>query len=327
MGEDLFINLKVLFQDIQLSPVSPYSGRYVGYGIGKGKLSLDLEYLIDKQDLESQNRFFIDQLTFGEKVDSPEATSLPVTLGVALLKNRNGEIDLDIPVSGNLDDPEFKVGKVIWKTIMNLLVKAATSPFALLGALIPEGEELSVVEFEYGNALITPESQKKLDTLINALYERPALKLDIEGHVDVEQDREGRGKYLFDRKLKAQKLKLLTKKGSPPDMLDDVQIEPDEYGTYLRKAYNEETFEKPQSFLGFDKKLPVPEMEKLMMEHITVKDGDLRLLAVERAKAVEGYLLASEKIEPQRLFLVEPKSLAPEKREGLRASRVDLRLK
>ena len=327
LGKDLFVDLKVAFKNIELSPMTPYSGKYVGRTIGKGKLSLTLDYLIDKKKLDSQNNFFIDQLTFGDKVESPEATNLPVALGVALLKNRKGEIDLDVPVSGSLDDPEFKVGKIVLKTIMNLLVKAATSPFALLGAVVGGGEELSVLEFDEGRSVISPETQKKLDTLIDALYERPSLKLDIEGHADVEKDRDGLREYLFHEKLQAQKLKHLMKKGSPAVPVDEVQIGPDEYEEYLEKAYKAESFDKQKNFLGFTKKLPVPEMERLIREHIVVSDDDLRLLAVERAKAVERYLLESKKIEPQRLFLIEPKSLAPERKEGIKDSRVDLRIK
>lgn len=325
--ENLFLDLKMAFQNIDLSPATPYSGRYVGYAVEKGKLSLDLKYLIDNKKLDSQNKFFIDQLEFGRKIDSPEATTLPVKLGVALLKNRKGEIDLDIPVSGSIDDPEFRVGRIIWKAIGNLLVKAATSPFALLGAVVGGGEDLSVVEFDYGRSVLTPEGEEKLDTLIHALYERPALKLDVEGHVDMDGDREGLKQVLFERKLKARKVKEMTKKGAATVSLDDVRIEPDEYEEYLEKAYKKEDFDKPKNFLGFTKSLPVPEMENLILEHIVVQDDDLRLLAVERGKAVQERLLESKMIAPERIFLVEPKKLEPEKKEGMKDSRVELRLK
>ncbi|MBW1896984.1 MAG: DUF748 domain-containing protein, partial [Deltaproteobacteria bacterium] len=307
MSEDLFLDLKVVFQNIELSPVSPYSGKYVGYTLEKGELSLDLEYLIDKKQIDSKNKLFIDQLSFGDAVESPDAVSLPVKLGVALLKNRDGEIDLDIPVSGSMDDPEFKVGKIILQTFMNLLVKAATSPFALLGSIVGGGEELSVVEFEYGRSNISPEAQKKLDTLADALYERPSLDLDIEGHIDVEKDKQGLMEHLFDKKLRAQKLKRMTKKGSPAIPIDEVKIEPDEYEKYLKKAYKAEAFKKPKNLIGFDKRLPAAEMERLIRENMTVQDDDLQLLALERAKAVEAYLLQSEKVEPKRIFLVKSK--------------------
>lgn len=326
-SEDLFVDLKVDFKDIDLSPMTPYSGKYVGYTVEKGKLSLDLKYLIDKRKLDSQNDVFLDQFTFGNKVESPDAVKAPVKLAVALLKNRNGEIDLQLPVSGHIDDPEFRAGEIIVKMIMNLLVKAATSPFALLGAVFGGGEELSVVEFNYGRFDIDAESQKKLDTLVNALYERPSLKLDITGHVDIEQDREGLKQYLFDKKLKAQKLKVMIKKGLPAIPVDEVTLASDEYEEYLEKAYKADEFEKPKNIIGLVKKLPAPEMEKLILDHIEVKDDDLRLLAVERAQQVKDRILKSGRIEANRIFLVEPESLSPDEKGNFKASRVDLSLK
>jgi hypothetical protein len=325
--EDLFVDLKIGFKDIELSPMTPYAGKYVGYTIEKGKLSLDLKYLIDKRNLDSQNDVFLDQLTFGDKVESPDAVKLPVKLAIALLKNREGEIDLHLPVAGHIDDPEFRVGSIVLKMVMNLLVKAATSPFALLGAVFGGGEELSVVEFDYGRFDVQTESQKKLDTLVKALYDRPSLKLDIEGHVDIEKDKEGLRQYLFDKKLKAQKLKEMVKKGLPAIPVDDVTIDSDEYEKYLKKAYKAEKFKKPKNIVGLAKKLPAPEMEKLILDHIDVKDDDLRLLAIERAQRVKDHILRSGTIEAERIFLVEPKSLAPEKKETLKDSRVDLGLK
>lgn len=327
LTEDLFADLQIEVKDIDLSPITPYAGRYVGYTIQKGKLFLDLKYLIEKRKLDSQNNVFLDQLTFGDKVESPDAVKLPVKLAVSLLKNRNGEIDLHLPVTGSIDDPKFSVGRIIVKILMNLLAKAATSPFALLGAVFGGGEELSSLEFDHGSFNILGRTEKKLDTLIKALYDRPSLKLDVEGHVDVEKDKEGLRKYMFDKKLKVQKLKEMMKKGLPAVPVDEVKIEPDEYERYLKKAYKAEKFAKPRNILGFAKKLPVPEMEKLLLEHIEAKDDDLRLLALERAQRVKDYILRSGKIEPERIFLIAPKSLAPDKKEHLRDSRVDLKLK
>jgi hypothetical protein len=326
--EDLHADLKIAFRNVELSPMTPYTGKYVGYTVQKGKLSLDLEYHIDQRKLDSQNKVFLDQFTFGNKVESPDATGLPVKLGVSLLKNRDGEIDLDLPVSGELDDPEFSVGSIILKMIKNLLVKAATSPFSLLGAAFGGGgEELSALEFDYGRFEITPESQQKLDALVEALYDRPALNLEIEGHVDMEQDKEGLVQYFFDKQLKAQKHKDVVKKDSPPISVDEIIIEPEEYEEYLWAAYKEADFKKEKSLIGLTKKLEVPEMEQLLLEHINIEEDDLRLLGVQRGQRVKDYVLQSDKVEAERVFLIEPQSLAPERKETLKDSRVDLRLK
>ncbi len=215
LRDDLYVDLKIDFKNMDLSPVTPYSGRYLGYTIQKGKLSLNLQYLIVKKKLDSKNNIFLDQFTLGDKVESPKATKLPVRLAIALLKNRKGEINLDVPVSGYINDPKFSIGRIIIKILLNLLAKAATSPFALLGAMFGGGEELSYVEFDYGSSDLPEQDTKKLDTLVKALFDRPALKLEIEGHVDVERDKEGLRQYLFKKKVKAQKLKDLLKKGQP----------------------------------------------------------------------------------------------------------------
>ena len=133
--------------------------------------------------------------------------------------------------------------------------------------------------------------------------------------------------YLFHKKLKAQKLKVMVKSVTVAVPVDDVKIEKDEYSKYLKMAYKAEKFPKPRNIIGMAKDLPVPEMEKLMLTHTEVKDDDLRLLASQRALAVKDYLLKSKQVEPERIFLVEPKSLQPEKKEKLKDSRVDFRLK
>ena len=161
LRDDLFVDIKARIKDLDLSPTTPYSGKYAGYTIEKGKLSFDLKYLIVKRKLDSQNNIFIDQFTFGDKVESPQATKLPVKLAVALLKDRKGEIKLDLPVTGSLDDPKFSVWGVILKILVNLISKAATSPFSLLGAAFGGGEELSYVEFDYGSTAITEPNAKK----------------------------------------------------------------------------------------------------------------------------------------------------------------------
>lgn len=327
LRDDLFVDLSANFKDMDLSPVTPYSGKFAGYTIQKGKLSVELKYLIVNKKLDAQNKVFLDQFTLGDRVESPTATRLPVKLAIALLKNRKGEINLDIPVSGYINDPKFSIGGIIIKIILNLLAKAATSPFALLGAIFGGGEELSYIDFDYGFSAINTEGVKKIETIVKALADRPGLKIDIEGHVDIEKDKEGLKQYIFQKKLKAQKLKALVKKGSQAVPIDEVTIDQNEYPVYLKMAYKDEKFTKPRNIIGIAKTLPVPEMEKLMLTHIEVKDDDLRKLASERALKVREHILKSKQVEPERVFLVEPKTLQPEKKEKLKDSRVDFRLK
>jgi uncharacterized protein involved in outer membrane biogenesis/acylphosphatase len=327
LREDLYVDLKADFKDMDLSPLTPYSGRYAGYTIEKGKLSLNLQYLIVKKKLDSQNHVFLDQFTFGDTVESPEATKLPVKLAIALLKDRQGQINLDIPVTGEIDDPQFSVWRIVFKIIVNLLVKAATSPFALLGAIFGGGEELGYLEFDHGSSGITAPGAAKLDKLIKALHDRPGLKLEIEGFVDAEKDREGMIQNTFQKKIKAEKLKDMIKKGQPAVPVEEVKIEPEEYPQYLKKAYKEEKFPKPRNIIGIAKDLPAPEMEKLMLTHIEITNDDLRQLASRRSLNIKDYILKSQQVEQERVFLVEPKSLAPEKKENVKDSRVEFKLK
>ncbi|HYA15112.1 MAG TPA: DUF748 domain-containing protein [Syntrophales bacterium] len=325
--KDLFADIKVSFKDIELSPVTPYSSKYIGYPILKGKLTFDISYLIDKRKLDAQNKVFIDQLTFGERVESPDAIKAPVTMAVALLTDRNGQINLDIPVSGSLDDPKFSVWPVIWQIIVNLITKAATAPFTLLASLIGGGEEMSFIEFDPGSVVVTEPNQQKIKSLVKALYERPNLKMDIEGYVDMEKDKDGIKKSEFDREVKAQKLKDMLSQGKPAVPVDQVQVQPQEYEKYLTMAYYAAEFPKPRNVIGIPKKLPPPEMEKLMITNIAVTDSDLRQLASQRTENVKELILESGQVAPGRVFIVEPPSLSPQKKEKAKNSRVDFKLK
>jgi hypothetical protein len=166
--KDLFADVKVNFRDVELSPVTPYSSKYLGYPITKGKITFAVQYFIENRKLTAKNRILIDQLTLGDRVESPDAIKAPVGLAVTLLTDRKGQINLDIPISGSLDDPTFKVWSIIWHVIVNLITKAVTSPFALLSAITGGGEELSFVEFDYGTATLSEANLKKVSALAKA---------------------------------------------------------------------------------------------------------------------------------------------------------------
>ncbi|HXY54441.1 MAG TPA: DUF748 domain-containing protein [Nitrospirota bacterium] len=327
LRNDLYVELRIDFKDMDLTSISPYSGRYAGYTVQKGQLSFHLDYLVIKNKLDAKNKILLDQFTFGDRVDSPDATKLPVRLAVALLKDRNGQIDLDIPVSGDLNDPKFSVGHVVLKIIGNLLTKAATAPFALLGSIFGSSEQLDHVEFDYGSALLNDGMKKKLDTLVKALHERPALEMDIVGHVDFDKDREGLKQSLMLRKVKSQKIKEMARKGGEAPDFESAVVTPEEYPKYLKLAYKAEKFPKPRNIIGMAKDLPVPEMEKLMLTNQNVTEEELRALAGDRALAARDYLLQSGQVEQGRVFIVEAKKLAGEKKEGVKNSRVDFELK
>ncbi|HEX9019635.1 MAG TPA: DUF748 domain-containing protein [Nitrospirota bacterium] len=326
LRNDLFVDLKADFKDMELSPLTPYSGTYIGKAIEKGKLSFDLQYHIVQKKLDAKNGIFIDQLTLGGKIDSPEATKLPVGLAISLLKNRKGEIRLDIPVSGKTDDPEFSVWRIVLKVLVNLLTKAATSPFSLLG-MLGGGEDLGYVEFDYGAFGVTEQNAKKIEALANSLYERPELKLEITGHADPANDGEALRALRMKNLIAAQKLKDLPRTDDQTVSPESVQVSAAEYPVYLKKAYKSGKFPKPRNMFGIAKDLPDAEMEKLLLASIRITDDDLRQLASTRARTVRELILNSHKVEPERIFLLEPKALLPEEKDKLRNSRVDFSLK
>jgi hypothetical protein len=233
-------DMKITLKDMDLTPASPYSGKFAGYRIAEGKLNLDLAYDIVGRKLKSENVITLDRFTFGDKVDSPDATHLPVRLAIALLKDRNGQILLDVPVEGSLDDPKFRVGKVVMHTLLNILEKAATSPFSLLGALVGgNGEELSYQDFMPGSAILTPANEKKLDSLVKALYERPGLQLEIAGSIDPDADRDGLRRASLDKQIRTRQWLSLSKSERATTTPDQLTLTPEEHATWVKKLYGE----------------------------------------------------------------------------------------
>ncbi|VAW33658.1 hypothetical protein MNBD_DELTA03-1108 [hydrothermal vent metagenome] len=323
LAKRLFADVAIKMHDIDLSPVSPYSGKYIGYKIAKGKLTLNLKYLVDDEEIKANNHIFLDQFTLGEAVKSPDASSLPIHLALALLKNRQGEITLNIPVQGNLKDPKFSVGGVVVKVIFNLIAKAATSPFALLSALIPSGDQLRYIPFEAGRADIPAPYLTKLAKIASVLYERPGLRMDIVGKVDPGRDLKAIKEFRFQKLLKIQKAKdeqgLFSKK--KPLNLEKITISPKEYPRYLIMAYRAMLDKRDtrsrgakvwSRFTSFvkgtapGKNLSEAEIAARIIAGIKVPDDELRLLAHERATNVKKYLVDSGKIKAERLFVLEP---------------------
>jgi hypothetical protein len=213
--------------------------KFGGHELKKGKFTVGLRSSVHQQALDAEIVVFIDQLTLGPRNNSPDATKLPVKLGVALLKDRNGRIEFDVPVKGRLDDPKFSVGPIIWQVVRNLLAKAATSPFALLGALVGGGEELSFVEFAPGQSTIPETEALKIDKLGRALYDRPALSLEITGSTDSSLDQAALAWLKLERELKALRMAELAGKNDSPASAEEIRFEPRDYARALKTHYKQ----------------------------------------------------------------------------------------
>ncbi len=322
----LTLDLKATAKGVDLPRFNTYSAKYVGYPIKRGKLSVDLEYKIKDRALQATNHVILNQLTFGDKTNSPDATKLPVLLAVALLKDARGNIDINLPVSGSLDDPQFSVGGIVVRVLMNLVVKAVTSPFSLLASAFGGGEELSYVEFAPGSAALTEDSVQRIDTLTKALADRPALKMDISGRADPKTDMEGLRQAWVDGQIRAAKAADTAPRGKKPNPAG-VQVSAAERAKYLEEVYDDTDIEdKPRNFIGIAKSVPAEQMEAMLRKAAPVGEEQLRQLADARAQAVYEKLQAQEGLA-DRVFIVAPQLDADGiKDEGL-PSRVDFSLK
>jgi hypothetical protein len=305
LSENLFADLKIAFTDIDLQPMTPYSGTYLGYAIERGKLNLNLNYHIEQQQVRAENHIMFDQLTLGDSVQSEKATSLPVGLAISLLRDRQGEIHLNVPVSGDLADPSFSVAGTIFTILKNLLVKAATSPFSLLAGLLGEGQDFSSVSFPPGLAQLEEPEQQKIAKLAAMLEQRPALTLGISAFVDRERDPEAYRREQLNQRIQQQRRQELEKQNPAPPVPDLPAIDPAEYDQLLTEVYRQADFPRPRNFVGMLKELPPAEMEKLLLANIIVGDEQLAQLGKQRAFTVRQLLLEqSEKIAAQ-IFLVK----------------------
>ncbi|OEU67583.1 MAG: hypothetical protein BA863_06165 [Desulfovibrio sp. S3730MH75] len=295
-------DLKVTLMNLDMTQLTPYTEKFIAYPVSTGMLSADVAVSLRGKLLSTNNVLDIYQFEVGDKVDNPDAANIPIGLGLALLRDTNGNIRLDIPVEGNVDDPQFRLGRVIGSAIINILVKAVTSPFALIGALIGGGEDMDVLEFEPGIAIPKESSASKLESVSKAMASRPGIKLEISGFTSPEDIPALKVKK-FDRMVAMPKFLELESDGEAPASIDEVVISEEEYPDYLEEAYVNAPFEKPTNFLGIVESRPVPEMEQAIRDYITVTDTDLAELTRERAERIRIILTEDKGVETERVFL------------------------
>jgi len=332
----LFSDLTMSFKDVDLTVVNPYSGHFVGYKIDKGKLSVDVHYQIEQRKLTAAQHFVVDQLELGERVESPDAVHLPLKIAVALLKDRNGVIDLDLPMNGSIDDPQFRVGPIIWKMFVNLLTKVATAPFALLGHMFGGGNEhMNVIEFAAGSAELQQPAQDQLGSLTKALQERPQLKLDVPMVSSESIDRPALAAARLHSTLLARVADTREGRRHPDTAGEMAFADPGKHFKLLLAEY--------QAELGKDKPLPpsaeavqqakrndtppddaaIADLNAALLEHIVVPDSDLEALAKARAQAIQDALVSKGQIDPGRIFIAK----APSKPQSGETVKVELALK
>jgi len=295
----LELDITAKMRELDLPPLSPYSVRFAGHGIERGKLSMDVNYKIAPDGaLTASNRLILNQLQFGEQVEGAPA-SLPVRLAVALLADRNGVIDLDLPLRGSINDPEFSIGPLILKAIVNLIAKAATAPFALLTGGGGGGESSAIV-FAPGSTELSAEAKQSLDKVAKAIIDRPGLQMTVIGTASLEHERDGYQRQRVRQLAQAEKRRAAVRAGQSAADVD--ALSDSEYPDLLTAAYKRSDITKPRNMVGLAKDLPQQDMENLLAASIPVDEESMRQLAVARGAAVRDYLL-EQKVPSERLFL------------------------
>jgi uncharacterized protein involved in outer membrane biogenesis len=308
-----YSDLEMRFENISLPILNPYSGSLAGYNIAKGKLTTDLHYIIQDKQLDAQHKIRIDQLEWGEATANKGEATLPVKFATSLLKDRNGVINLDVPVGGTIDDPTFRIGPIVWQVIKNIIIKAVTAPFALLGGLFAGAEEAQFVDFAPGESALDGATAERLSALGKSLVEKPELKLDvpigaiseIDGQALTERAyraalesaaaaraKKGAAAPAYESLTPEQKIEALTalvrtQSGVAPAIPEPPPV-PDEASRKEAQAAREAA--------------AVDYLEKAVRAGVTVPEAEMARLAEDRAAAIERALLNETGLEAQRVF-------------------------
>jgi hypothetical protein len=309
-----YTDLALNFRNMELTTFNPYSGKFAGYNISKGKLSTELRYKIQDRKLDAQHHIVVDNLEFGDKTDSKDAAPIPIKLAVALLKDRNGVIDLQLPIGGSLDDPSFRIGPIVWKALLGLLTKIATAPFALLGSLFGGGDELAYVDFQAGSADLPAAQMEQLTKLAHALAERPQLRLDVP--VTVLPDEDSKAIATTNLYTRVPQLEDTTDEAAVRKRLTQLEA--------LYKTSNKVAPEYPaetQTDKTIDWNARTAWIEARLLEGMQPDQPTLEALARQRAQAVQAAVLTNTGVAPERVFITT------ERGASLNEGRVRMELK
>jgi len=303
------LDIATSFKRVELTTLTPYSGKFAGFRIRKGRLNLDLHYLITNGQLKAENKVVVEQLQLGEKVDSPDAVDLPIRLAVALLKDTEGKISIELPVTGDLNNPQFSVMPIVWQTLRNLVLRAAQAPFKFIGGLIAGGgsQDLGNVSFAPGSSELSGDAQSALDKLASALKERPELRLEIEGTSAQSSDGPLIAQQRLEREYQATWYKILQRRGDKvPANASMLVVDDSDKPAMLEGIYRTRLKQQPPA-----------EWQQLGREERTAKLRDavikswaesaplLRTLGQERASSIKDYLVDKGKLEDDRVYFID----------------------
>ncbi|ROL78730.1 hypothetical protein BK636_22155 [Pseudomonas chlororaphis] len=303
------LDIATSFKRVELTNLTPYSGKFAGYRIRKGRLNLDLHYVITNGQLKAENKVVVEQLELGEKVDSPDAVSLPLKLAVALLKDVDGKISIELPVTGDLNNPQFSVMPIVWQTLRNLIVKAAAAPFKLIGGLVAGGgsEDLGSVSFAPGSSDLSPESEAALVKLSNALKERPALRLEIEGTAAQSSDGPLIAEQRLEREYQYNYYKMLQRRGDKvPAQASLLEVPEKEKAPLLEGIYRTRLkTQPPAEWKDLGKEERTAKMREGVIKFWSGSDVLLRQLGQERASSIKDFLVDKGQLTDDRVYFID----------------------
>ncbi|WP_347261764.1 DUF748 domain-containing protein [Rudaea sp.] len=319
-----YAEIKGKADGVELTHMSAYSAKYTGYPIIKGRLNADVSYLLDQGRLKANNHLYIDQLTFGDENKDPGVSHLPVKLAVALLKDSDGVIDVNVPVSGSLDDPQFSLGGVVWRAFAGMIARAVTAPFRLLASAFKGGggggEELGYVEFAPGADGLDDAAKAKLAQIAKMVNARPAIHLGIVGRTDPKFDEEGLRRVTVDGLIRQE----YAHDHGDADEAAAAPLSPADTDKYLEAAYKHGKFPKEKTLGFLTKSQPPEEMRRLLEANVTIDDASMLHLAERRAGHIVGFLHG--KVEDRRLWTLAPKLDAKGIDDQGKTTRVDFTL-
>ncbi|MGB3128001.1 MAG: DUF748 domain-containing protein [Pseudomonas sp.] len=303
------LDIATSFKRVELTTLTPYSGKFAGFRIRKGRLNLDLHYVITKGQLKAENKVVVEQLQLGEKVDSADAVDLPIRLAIALLKDSDGKISIELPVTGDLNNPQFSVMPIVWQTLRNLVVRAATAPFKFIGGLITGGgsEDLGNVSFAAGSSELSKDAEGALNTLAKALKERPALRLEIEGTAAASSDGPFIAADRLEREYQYNYYKILQRRGDKVPAQASLLVVPEkEKAPLLEGIYRTRLKQQPPAEwkdLSSDDR--TAKLRDGLIKFWGASDVLLRQLGQDRASAIKDYLVDKGQLEDERVYFID----------------------
>ncbi|MCO8166700.1 DUF748 domain-containing protein [Pseudomonas sp. 21LCFQ02] len=303
------LDIATSFRRVELTTLTPYSGKFAGFRIRKGRLNLDLHYQISEGRLKAENTVLVEQLQLGERVDSPDALDLPIRLAVALLKDPQGRISLELPVEGDLNNPQFSVMPIVWQTLRNLVVRAAQSPFKFIGGLVAGGgsQDLGSIQFAPGSSSLSGTAQQALDKLAAALKERPTLRLEIEGTSAQSSDGPLIARQRLEREYQLTYYKIMQRRGDKvPANASLLQVPEDEKAPMLEGIYRARLKQQPPAqWEQLDQEARTNQLRNAMLQFWSSNEVLLRELGQDRASSIKDYLVGKAGLEDDRVYFID----------------------